>query len=321
MVCALDVLYLAHSVYREPLVVHHGASHSFAYARERTTVPCGRVHVANVWDADVQFPGQLIVTESTLDGKLHSGLTLDAAYHPYVDVWIPVAARPSQSYIQRSMLDWCRLLATARGTWKVHLVPLDATTLQVTRESTRQCGNFAVVHPMIRTPHGTGVRQQKIDMVKILQRAARANRLVMVAEDDFPPCTTAYAAIHAVLRPGRYREFSAVLAAVGMNGMIFAPQDVRKLAKYIHSAVDRNKQVDHLTHEWLLQETTQAKRDVRGRHPVTTRVMHFYHIGAQSSLGHMHSPRDFQCGHSMAHAHFPGLNYDVQCEPQDASPC
>ena len=235
--------------------------------------------------------------------------TLEVAYYrppvyfPAIHVWIPLTKRPGNvKYIEKTLDSWS-MVPNAQ----INILNLDYVHIDYERSK-----RIRIIDAP-RTQSQDKIYQQKLDVIKMLRYSLLHTDagLIMVAEDDFPPCESLKGAISEIFTNNIFgRSFSSIITAVGMNGMIFQRVLVPKLIKYLKSGLDRNKQVDHMTHEWLLKETEQAKSDLAGFYPVTTQVMHFRHTGVVSNFGHRHNPTSFQCGDSMKNAHFPGLNYD-----------
>ena len=241
------------------------------------------------------------------------GGTLDVAYYrppiyfPAIHVWIPLTKRPGGAkYIDKTLDAWSMVP-------NVRINVLNLDHVHVDRERSKR---IRIIDDP-RTQSQDKIFQQKIDIINMLRHSLLYDdaELIMVAEDDFPPCETFEGAITEIFTNNLFgRSFSSIIMAVGMNGMIFQRALVPRLIKYLESGLYRNKQVDHMTHEWLLKETGQAKIDLAGFYPVTTQVMHFKHTGAVSNFSHRHESTSFQCGDLMNHAHFPGLNYNDSSE-------
>jgi len=147
-------------------------------------------------------------------------------------------------------------------------------------------------------------KQDVIQMISTVQ--TNEATLWMFAEDDFPPCPSMR--LMQVFR-NLPCTFSGMVLAVGMTGLVFQTADAVAIKEYIEQNIRRPKQIDHLLQEWLLKEKPESRRYLGSRRPLTSREMQFNHIGTISTVGHHHASTDFNCGDSMRHANFPGLNY------------
>jgi len=132
---------------------------------------------------------------------------------------------------------------------------------------------------------GAKVRRQTRSIVELLKHAHGLATYFLFAEDDMQLCPHGLRVAHYLLqRASHYhRDWLAIRASFGMNGIFLRDGDVPVFSRYL-DANQARRPPDHLITEWFAGETLEAKKYKASRPHVGFRYNLFHHIGSTSTL-------------------------------------